>query len=521
MPFSAVIEQLIDVSRDPSGKVRLLSGRLNVVTCPNCGAQTALGTPIAYHDPDKQLLIVYVPMELGLPQKEQERLIGSFTNAITNSLPPERRRAYLLTPKMALTQQGLIEVILEADGVTPAMLAAQREKMRLVEIFLQSDPAQYPELVRQHDAALNTEFFAIMMAAAESAVENGRRDVADQVIKLRDQLIRLSTVGQQALAAAAEQQEKSTQVAMALDALGEDVTRDQLLNVLLGFGDDTEKLEIAVTMARPAMDYEFLQLLSQRVDAASGDEKMHLASVRDTVVALTNAIDQQNEAVVKRATDTLRAIVNSADLEQAIIQNLDGIDELFLQVLSYNLQAAQEAKDEAMTSRLRSIYEKVVEIIEASAPPQVQFINDLMSTPSFETAQALLLERLGEFGTELLPWIDALREDFNSRATPDSAEIVERLGHIRAETERILASHPELRDAHPIPETDTTETAAASSPIGANPTASAPASSLLSARPGANNPPPVANPASASEPTDEKPKFEILRGGKYTPIRPK
>ena len=232
MPFSAVIEQLIDVGRDPQGKARLLSGRLNVATCPNCGAQTALATPIAYHDSDKQLLIVYVPMELGLPQKEQERVIGSFTNAISNSLPPERRRAYLLTPKMALTQQGMIEVILEADGVTPEMLAAQREKMRLVETFLQTNPAQYPELVKQNDAAMDAEFFAIMMAAAESAIDNGRRDVAEQVLQLRDALIRLSSVGQQALAAAADQQAKGEQVAAQLDALGEDVTRDQLIDVI-------------------------------------------------------------------------------------------------------------------------------------------------------------------------------------------------------------------------------------------------------------------------------------------------
>jgi hypothetical protein len=509
MPFSAVIEQLIDVSRDPSGKARLLSGRLNVLTCPNCGAQTALATPIAYHDGEKQLLIVYVPMELGLPQKEQERVIGSFTNAITNSLPPERRRAYLLTPKMALTQQGMIEVILEADGVTPAMLAAQREKMRLVETFLQTNPAQYPELVKQNDAAMDAEFFAIMMAAAESAVDNGRRDVAEQVLQLRDMLIRLSSVGQQALAAAAEQQAKGEQVAAELNALGEDVTRDELLDVVIGFGDDSEKLEMAVSMARPAMDYEFLQMLSQRVEAATGDQKKQLASIRDTIVALTSAIDEQNEAVVKRATDTLRTILNSADLDEAILQNLGAVDELFLQVLTYNMQAAEKAKDMALTNRLRDIYEKVVEVIQASAPPQVQFINDLLSTPNFADAQALIMQRLGEFGTELLPWIDALAEDFGSRTAPDSAEIVERLGHIRAEVERVLAAHPELQAANPPPE-------AIAAPVSSAPTApTAPPSSLLSSRPGPT-PPPAADAGGT-----DKPKFEILRGGKYTPIRPK
>src|SRR5579859_6709342 len=123
-PFSAAIEQLIDTSRDPQGKTRLLSGRINTFRCPNCGQVVALTTPLVYHDPDKELLIVYVPMELGLPHAEQERVVGSFVTAITNSLPPEKRKAYLLTPKTALSQQGMIETILEADGITREMIDA-------------------------------------------------------------------------------------------------------------------------------------------------------------------------------------------------------------------------------------------------------------------------------------------------------------------------------------------------------------------------------------------------------------
>src|SRR3954471_21040795 len=91
-PFSAVVEQIIDAGRDPQAKARLLAGRTNVVTCPNCGYQSMLTTPLIYHDPLKQLLIVYIPMELGLPKAEQDRLIGSLTNAVTNSLPAEQRK---------------------------------------------------------------------------------------------------------------------------------------------------------------------------------------------------------------------------------------------------------------------------------------------------------------------------------------------------------------------------------------------------------------------------------------------
>jgi hypothetical protein len=61
-PFSAILEQIIDVGRDPQGKARLLAGRTNLVTCPHCGFQTVLSTPLVYHDPTKELLMVHIPM---------------------------------------------------------------------------------------------------------------------------------------------------------------------------------------------------------------------------------------------------------------------------------------------------------------------------------------------------------------------------------------------------------------------------------------------------------------------------
>jgi len=65
-PFGAILEQILDVGIDPSAKERLLSGRINLITCPFCGYRGMVGTPLMYHDPAKKLAIVYVPMELNL-----------------------------------------------------------------------------------------------------------------------------------------------------------------------------------------------------------------------------------------------------------------------------------------------------------------------------------------------------------------------------------------------------------------------------------------------------------------------
>src|SRR5713226_9408042 len=159
-PFTAQLEQIIDVQRDLQGKARLLAGRTNLVKCPHCGYQFMLAAPLVYHDAAKELLLIYIPMELGLPQREQDRLIGSLSNAIMNSLPQ-----------------------------------AQRATMRLVETILQTDHHSLHDVIQQHDAEIDAECFTMLSATAEAALASGRRDVAEQALNLRDTLLEQTTAG--------------------------------------------------------------------------------------------------------------------------------------------------------------------------------------------------------------------------------------------------------------------------------------------------------------------------------------
>ena len=64
-PILADIEQLFDVGQDATAKQRILSGAFNIASCPNCGFNGMVATPLVYHDPDKGLLLTYFPPELG------------------------------------------------------------------------------------------------------------------------------------------------------------------------------------------------------------------------------------------------------------------------------------------------------------------------------------------------------------------------------------------------------------------------------------------------------------------------
>src|SRR5690606_31387510 len=107
------------------------------------------------------------------------------------------------------------------DGVTPEMMEAQRARMRLAETFMQASPDTLPELVRQHDAEIDMQFFQILTMMAQQAMQSGRPDVAQGMINLQGQLVELSTEGQRLIAENARQEETVQAVAADVQALGQ------------------------------------------------------------------------------------------------------------------------------------------------------------------------------------------------------------------------------------------------------------------------------------------------------------
>ena len=160
-PITANVEQLFDVTQDPQAKQRLLSGVSNMVRCPHCGYQGRLATPIVYHDNEKELLLTYFPPELNMPLNEQERLIGPLIKQVTDRLPPEKRKAYLLKPMPHLTYESLIQTILSKDGITPEMLKEQQDRVQLIERLLQASAKDVrTEIIKQNQNLFDEQFFA-------------------------------------------------------------------------------------------------------------------------------------------------------------------------------------------------------------------------------------------------------------------------------------------------------------------------------------------------------------------------
>lgn len=413
-PIQADVRQLIDVGQEPAGKARLLSGSLNYVQCPVCNYQGQLATPLVYHDPEKELLLTYVPVELGIAKDEQERLLGRLINRVIDQLPAEDRKAYLLQPQAVLTMQGLVERVLEADGVTKEELDAQRAKIRLFEELLRLPEDGIEQFVEDHDNDLDDIFFQLGALSLQATPNQDSRQAATRRL---ERVLELSSYGQQVAAREAELRA----AADSLRAAGEELTREKLLELVIE-APNNERVRALTSLARPAMDYGFFQLLSEKIESAEAEVQERLTELRQQVLEITEQIDRAQEARIGQASQLLATLIQAEDLDQAVRAALPMIDELFLSVLAANLRSASEQSDTQTLSRLREIDEELRTAIRESMPPNLQLAQKLLETEDETEAQALLESSAEMIDDQVLGALISAAERLDAAQDSEGAE---------------------------------------------------------------------------------------------------
>ena len=383
-PVIADVDQLFDVSADPTAKQRLLSGAFNLIQCKLCGYQGNLSTILVYHDPEKELLLTFVPPEIGLPRNEQERVIGSLINQAISKLPQEKRKGYLLNPQTTLTIQGLVERVLESDGITREMIQAQQQRLNLLQrLATTSDENARIEMIKQEDALLDQDFFMLLNRLGEAAMSSGDRESAQQLVALQKSLLANSTYGRHL-----GEQSKEIETALAdLQKEGKDLTREKMLDLVIHAPNET-RLSALVGLARPLLDYSFFQLLSERIDRARGDGRTRLVELRAQLLEMTQEIDKQVETQRKQIRQLINAILQSPDIEQALTNALPAIDEVFEQEIESMLQEARQQGDLDRSGKLQKIIETLQ---KASAPPpEMQLVEDYLDITDDEPRKQYL-----------------------------------------------------------------------------------------------------------------------------------
>lgn len=430
--FVSPVLTTIDVGQDPEAKALFLSGQINVAACPQCGHAGVLSTPLVYHDPDEELFFTYMPAELGLPETEQQRIIGDLTNRVMSSLAPEQRKGYLLRPQSFLSLEGMAEAILKADGITPDMLEAQRAKASLLERLLSatSDDSRRT-IVQENEEQLDYEFFQILTLNIELAQGNAQEEARDQLLELRRQLLDWTTVGREV--AAHED---------AIRELGSEVTREGLLEKLVEAfmtGEDA-KVKTMIALGRPAIDYVFYQQLTARIEAAdekgNSPEANRLKALRERVLDVTAQVDAELQRATEQANRLLQEILASEDLEAAVRAHLDEIDELTLNALALNLQAAQQAGRTDEAQRLQQLGDILMKLIQESQPPEIQFINGLLTTDYPDGTQSLLEENRQQIDERMLELMRLVEDDLTQSGR---VELAQRLAKIQKQAASLMS----------------------------------------------------------------------------------
>ena len=173
-----------------------------------------------------------------------------------------------------------------------------------------------------------------------------------------------------------------------LQDAGQGLTREKLLDLVIDSPNEA-RMRAFVSLARGGMDYQFFQILSDKIDKASGEEKTKLESIREKLLELTNEVDRQMEARYKQAQEFVESLLAQEDVVQAVQENLDRFTQDAVEVVNQLLRQASEKNDYTRMGKLQ----KMVEVLrEASTPPEVAFIEQLLDAPD----DAALDQMLGD-----------------------------------------------------------------------------------------------------------------------------
>ncbi len=425
-PITIELTRLFDTNTDPEAKQKLLSGSANYFKCPICGAQGVYPTPIVYHDPDKELLLTFFPPDLHTPINEQERILGPMIKKAMDDLPPEKRKSYLFRPQTMLTQQRLFETILEADGITPEMIKAQQEKLHLLQQLLGASAEGLPEMIQQNDEKIDEEFFMLLSSLAQASAAAGDQESLAALNALQKALIEHSTLGKTATLEAAETQEAVKEL-QELSKTG--LTREKLLDLLIKSSNSDIRLTTIATMVRSGLDYTFFQLLSDKIEASSGEEKAHLESLRQRLLTITQAVDEAMKTQLEEARKLVNELLAAEDVEKATQEALPRINQAVLEVINQEAKAAQAAKDEAKLRKLSQI----INVIQSadSSNAYLGLIDALLQEESAENRVKILEESGDLVNDEFVQLLAGLIGQLEQQG--DQQEVLDQLKELNRE----------------------------------------------------------------------------------------
>ena len=202
------------------------------------------------------------------------------------------------------------------------------------------------------------------------------------MVELQNQLLEETEYGRQ-LKETVGEMEAATK---SLQEAGQGLTRETLLDLVVASPSEA-RTKAYVRLIRGGMDYQFFQLLTEKIDKSTGEEKTKLETLREKLLEFTAEVDKQMEARYKQAQELVETILAQEDVVNAVQENLPNITQEVVDIANQMLKQASEKNDYARMGKLQ----KMIEVLrQASTPPEMEFIEHLLDAPDDATLQQML-----------------------------------------------------------------------------------------------------------------------------------
>ncbi len=428
-PYVVPVFSIIDLGVNPELKGALLSSQINMASCPKCGMGGPLNAPLLVHEPEHQFLGVFVPQAPNSQANlQQQKAIGDLTQTLMRKLPQEARRGYMLQPKQFVDWQHFMEQIWGFEGVTPEMLRRQRNQGELLQrlVGLANDRKALEIAIERSRDLFDRDFFALLDRFLMMSSNQGQQAGVAALMQLRSQLLEITEIGKEIKA----QQDK---VRAILSEFTTTTTRDQVLDKVLAVWQ-TEGEELANSLIgaiAPMIDYQFLLLVTQRLESApNAEERKHLEQLRQLALTIQEQQNASQQEMAQQMQQILQEVLQAPDTAAKLREFADVLDESFLAMLAANIQAAQRNNSTAAARRLQQIYEQALAILREQMPEDVRLLNELIAAPDKATLNGLLKENRAKFTKEFMA---SMQEVEGQLREADRKELADRLKSLRSQ----------------------------------------------------------------------------------------
>jgi hypothetical protein len=421
--FQTPVEQILDVRVDPAARNRIIGGTVNVAVCPSCGMGGALNIPLIYHDPEKEVALLFLPVESGPTEVERQRAAGRLTRQLMDAMAPEERRGYLLQPETFISTDTLVKRVLELEGVSEEDMAlAQRQREFVVEL-LQAEPSAWPEMVSESPELIDESAFAFLEYLMQLVASGQQISEPEKLDSLHEFLVHETEIGR-ALANRSE----------IFRIFAQEPSRDSLLEALIQAPDE-ETITLLVQSGISLMDYGFFQKLVKRIDTAeSPEEKATLQELRRTILDQRDELTKQSEEEVRERADLLAKLMRSEDPERLAASHLSELDEIFFALLGSEMREAQQRGDDEAVEAIHRAASAVNRVIEGTMPPEVALARRLMAVPEEQLDQQLQATRQ-LLTPRFLQFLEAMGQSLVEQGQDEAAE---RLARVAARARRVV-----------------------------------------------------------------------------------